>query len=58
MLGGKKKKAIQNRIKAVREHANDKIYYCEMAEKEFGAVAPPKKMKDFEKKNENNSENK
>ena len=56
MLGGKKKKAMQNRIKAVKEHANDKIYYCEIAEKEFGPVEPPKKMKNFEKKAEGSSD--
>lgn len=49
MLKGKKKKAIENRINSVKNHANDKIYYCEIAEKEFGPVTPPKKTKDFEK---------
>lgn len=50
MLKGKKKKAIENRIKSVKGHANDKIYYCEIAEKEFGPVTPPKKAKELEDK--------
>ncbi len=33
ILRGKKKKAMQNRIDAVRERANDKLYYCEPLEK-------------------------
>lgn len=33
ILGGKKKKAMQNRIEAVKERANDKLYYCEPLEK-------------------------
>lgn len=52
MLQGKKKKAIKNRIKTVKPLANDKIYYCEIAEKEFGAVAPPKKAKELEETSE------
>ena len=50
MLQGKKKKALQNRINVVKGNANDKIYYCEIAEKEFGAVTPPKKTKELDKK--------
>ena len=38
MLNGKKKKSMNNRIKAVKPRANDKIYYCERVEKEFGPV--------------------
>ena len=38
MLQGKKKKPMKNRIKSVSERANDKIYYCERVEKEFGPV--------------------
>ena len=49
MLQGKKQKAIQNRINSVKVHANDKIYYCEAVEKEFGAITQPKKAKELEK---------
>lgn len=49
MLNGKNRKAILNRINDVKSHANDKIYYCEIAEKEFGAVATPKRARDLEK---------
>lgn len=51
MLKGKKQKAIQNRINSVKSHANDKIYYCEMAEKEFGPVTAPKPAKELQNKN-------
>ena len=33
LLNGKKKKAMQNRIEAVKARANDKLYYCEPLEK-------------------------
>ena len=33
LLNGKKKKAMQNRIEAVKARANDKLYYCEELEK-------------------------
>ena len=33
LLNGKKKKAMQNRIEAVKSRANDKLYYCEELEK-------------------------
>ncbi|MCQ2471626.1 MAG: hypothetical protein MJ147_06270 [Clostridia bacterium] len=49
MLSGKKRKAIINRINTVKSHANDKIYYCAMAEKEFGAVDVPKRAKELDK---------
>ncbi len=39
MLKGNKKKAIRNRINMVKDKANDKIYYCEPVEKEFGPVS-------------------
>ena len=32
-VNGKKKKAMQNRIEAVKARANDKLYYCEELEK-------------------------
>ena len=39
MLQGSKASAIKNRIKTVRDKANDKIYYCAPVEKEFGAIS-------------------
>lgn len=33
LLTGKKKKAMRNRIDAVKDRANDKLYYCEPLEK-------------------------
>ncbi len=33
LLNGKKKKAMLNRIEAVKPRANDKLYYCEPLEK-------------------------
>ena len=33
ILSGKKKKAMENRIEAVKPRANDKLYYCEPLEK-------------------------
>lgn len=34
ILSGKKKKAMENRIEAVKSRSNDKLYYCEPLEKE------------------------
>ncbi len=33
LLKGKKKKAMNNRIKAVKDRSNDKLYYCDLVEK-------------------------
>ncbi len=52
MLKGKNRKALQNRINSVKNLANDKIYYCEMVEKEFGKVATPPKAEDVKKVND------
>lgn len=37
LLKGKKKRAMKNRVKAVKSKANDKIYYCQPVEQEFGS---------------------
>ena len=34
ILNGRKRKAMENRIEAVKARANDKLYYCEPLEKE------------------------
>lgn len=34
ILKGKKKKAMERRIEAVKDRSNDKYYYCELLEKE------------------------